>query len=395
MRSLLLTAIISVVLCRWSTPIKVAQFPNVDWRNIKQVYRDPVTSLNHVAIVAYKECIYFAVADNGTVVSNATFEAGPYYNNVALLGAGDGKHLFIMYDFGLDKHFHNLMFSESVDGGYHWSAPIEVIANLKLGDAIYIPQTRHLHIFCIFEDQIIVTINMVTKDLDSPTFSRRVILGEDINMSPNNEMLATYNMLLGKPIINLFFWNFTEGQYRVGQIMSHDNGETWNQSKLFSKGRLVPFKLLSSKRGGSVYLAYRVRIHDNLYLVRSDNYGSTFREETLLTANSTAYCSSLILCEASKSSMLVGLLPQYDKNNKLHTEYKMWNTKNMEPYVMEHPFHMNLSVFYSTGMDSQVDTKKGMRYIAAFAAAYNSSVDRSYLYFAVDSDRLLGEARGS
>ncbi len=386
-RSLLLfLTIFSVSLCRWSTPVRLAHF-STGLPRVEQVYRDPVTSLNHAIILGYHDYTYLAVADNGTVVSNVTFEVGVYNSiRIILRGAGDGKHLFVLYNFEARLGDTQLMFSESVDGGYHWSDPTQVHNHLELRDAVYIPQTGRLHIFCVYIDQLMP--KMVTKDLDSPVFSEGVALG-DSNLSPRNQMAATYNMFLGKPFINLLFWNFTKLEYYTGQMISRDSGATWSQPKLLSKGTLVPDKLLSSKRGGSVYLTYWNFDHAGLNLMRSENYGSTFRQGITLSDNTNGVYSSLALCEGLQSSLLAGLFPKYT-GRTMKTEYKMWNTTNMEPHVMEHPFTM--PYVDSTRLSCQVDAKKGARYIAAFVMV-GSMKKTQDLYFAVDSDKFPGEAR--
>eukprot|EP01022_Parablepharisma_sp_SALTPOND_P014585 TRINITY_DN1998_c0_g2_i2.p2 TRINITY_DN1998_c0_g2~~TRINITY_DN1998_c0_g2_i2.p2 ORF type:complete len:209 (+),score=8.62 TRINITY_DN1998_c0_g2_i2:107-733(+) len=166
---------------KWTEPIQLLDISHSYSVVVWSVYRDPVSSLNHVLVSENNEVQYlhFALTDDGTVVSKSEFHDPGYGLAGVVKGANNGKNLFMALWSYMPGKRSAINFTESSNSGETWSKAQSIALSSTdrwLQDMVYIRETGRLFVFFIDQD---FTLRMVTRSPGSSVFSKDLVIAED------------------------------------------------------------------------------------------------------------------------------------------------------------------------------------------------------------------------
>lgn len=354
---------------------------------ILSVYHDPVSSVSHVAVKNINLYIaYFAVAENGTILYKCKFETTSPEAAV-IRGAGDGKRIFMSYEVYSGKH---VAFSESVDGGAHWSTPIVVTQylpeNRYLEDMIYIKETGRVIIFFSTPSDL----RMVSRAPGSVVFSAAGRVAQQMYLYFGHAV-AGYSMFFARTYIHVVFRNGIGAGCPLMYTRSSDNGVTWSIPKAISdswSARYLTRMIVSGRMGASIFIGYMGTKREGqspasvgaARMVYSLNYGATFQAHVDVTLNSQGMNpAGLAQCENGKEvNMLLSFFPRTNDQPQI----AMWDQSNVSPYYMKQPF--NLLQIGSVGVGCTIDDANSVMKAFAFCTIWDG--ERAKLYYSFNAE---------
>ncbi len=375
--SLLLLLLVPHAATTWSAPVKIVESSKYNAITILSLYRDPVSSMNHIFVTVGARASNFhyhmALKDDGTVLYKTSFVMTSH-DVASLRGSGDGKGLFLVYSSGAA----DLMFSESSDGGENWSDVKNIVEDVDseyrlLGDMLRVDSGR---LFVAFMHKVRdneIYIKMVNRPTGSSVFSKESVIASD---SGNNYQgpAAAYGYRGGKLRLHVTYVRPDDDVPTIVYTYSDDNGVSW------SKGRNLDGTTGTSRInylksvGDHLYLSYTIS-SSQLQLVHSADFGATFGPPQMFYARKPL---TLATCNTKNYKKLASLRPAVDSK----IEYATWDPATLKSRDAKNITLPEVYCVTDTAIDCVVDVKKNLRKIVAFIT---TSCNANKLYISVDT----------
>ncbi len=374
---LLLLLLIPHAATTWSTPVKIMESNKYNGITILSLYRDPVSSMNHifVAVGAGGSNFHYhmALKDDGTVLYKTSFEMTSHHV-ASLRGAGDGKGLFLVYSSGAA----DLMFSESSDGGENWSDVKNIVDDVDseyrlLGDMLRVDSGR---LFVTFMHKALdnkVYIKMVNRPTGSSVFSKESVIASGAYYSIQGPATA-YGYRGGKLRLHIAYVRPDNDAPTIVYTYSDDNGVSWSKGRnLDGTAGTWGINYLKSV-GEHLYLSYSISA-SQLQLVHSADFGATFGPPQTFYLRKPL---TLATCNTKNYKKLASLRPAVDSK----IEYATWDPATLKSRDAKNITLPKVYWVTDTAIDCAVDAKKNLRKIVAFITTSSSTNE---LYISVDT----------
>jgi hypothetical protein len=354
--------LVASVMAVWTTPVTPFGISHLGLVQIRSVYTDPSTEINHVLVsdYDYRFTYYLAIADDGKLLRSRKFTTAVDVGVVT--GADDGKHIYISLWVALTYFKTVTNFTESTDGGVSWSDPITV-ANAGISDMLLIKETGRIFIF-LHNDTGRGDVRMVSRAPGSTIFSKEAIIVHEGIYHPY--MKATYNFYQGRQTIHLFF---TNGELELlNYTQSLTNGETWSTPVTVIKHRPYLNHLVSEPK-----ISDKVFVNFNdfgEFVISTSDNGKTF-SKPLNYSEGFGIQYGMAIC-GTKENAFMPVFPI--------TKYSHFDINTMKETILSHPFPKENII--STGLGCSA-SKNYMVKVNAFAIEQKGK--DSILYYAQET----------
>ncbi len=362
----------------WSTPIKLMEVGDFRSIDILSLYRDPVSSVNHifvaVGIIRTAYHYHMALKDDGTVLYKTFFDMVSQHV-ASLRGAGDGKGLFLVYSSGAA----DIMFSESSDGGANWSDARNIADDHDspykvLGDMVRVNSGR---LFVIFANNVrdkVSHIRMVSRPMGSSVFSKESVIATDANRD-YQDSVAAYGYRGGKLRLYVAYLRYGYDKSTIVYTYSDNNGVSWSKGRDLD-GTMGTWNINYMKNMGEhLYISYRPFHSNASLLVHSSNFGDTFGSpQEFYVGKSMA----LATCSARNYKKLASLQPAGTEKFK----YATWDPATLKSGDAQNITFPEVYYATNTAIDCAIDLKKSLRKVVAFITTINSV---KQLFMSVDT----------
>ncbi len=359
----------------WSAPIKLIEKEG-SWRiDIHSLYRDPVSSVNHIFIsISTIYYYHMALKDDGTVLYKTGFDMIRRCT-VSLLGAGDGRGLFLVYS----SDSTDITFSESSDGGKNWSdlrniADHDSNYDKLLGGMVRVNSGRLFVIFASRVQDKVSHIKMVSRPMGSSVFSKESVVATDVHSDYLDSVVA-YGYRGGKLRLYVAYLRYGYDNSTIVYTYSDNNGVSWSKGRDLD-GTMGTWKINYMKSVGEhLYISYRLFHSTVLQLVHSSDFGDTFGSPQEFNVEKQM---ELATCSTRNYKKLAGLQHSGSTNFK----YATWDPATLKSEDARTITFPEVYYAFITAIDCTIDVKKGLRKIVAFIATFSSV---KQLFMSVDT----------